>query len=110
VDYLVEDEKGRVMLTCMVACLFSRSVYTPELLTRCLESLGLSMSEKGLDEAAQNVQKLRWRVKFATGYDPDSIRIPERFKEVVTWKGPIDEDYLSSLRKRYTEAISSLGK
>lgn len=34
------------------------------------------------------------KVDLATGRGP--VKIPERFKQVVTWKGPMDTNYLDS--------------
>jgi aldehyde:ferredoxin oxidoreductase len=45
-----------------------------------------------------------------TGFDPGSVRIPDRFKQVVTWKGPIDTNYLDSLQKAYAQRIREMAK
>ena len=42
--------------------------------------------------------------------DPGSVKIPERFKQVVTWKGPMDTDYLDSLQKTYAQRIQEMAK
>ncbi len=41
IRFLEDDERERVLLTSMVSCLFARNVYTPELLARCLNAVGL---------------------------------------------------------------------
>jgi len=110
VAFLVEDERQRCGLTSMVSCLFARNVYTEETLSKALTAMGYSGAADGLDEASAMVQKLRWRVKFATGYDPDKIAIPRRFLEVVTWKGPVDQKYLEDLKTAYAGAIRELGR
>jgi aldehyde:ferredoxin oxidoreductase len=60
-----------------------------------------------LDIAAvsRRIQAERWKLRFATGYDPDHVEIPRRFSEVVTWRGPIDAPYLSDLKTEYTRRI-----
>lgn len=110
VDFLVSDEKGRALLTSMVACLFSRGVYTPDLLAEALDCVGYSELAGNLDKVAENVQRIRWRTRFATGYDPTAVKIPKRFLEVQTWKGGIDEIYLDDLKETYAERIIELGK
>ena len=50
-----------------------------------------------------------WRLKIATGYDPLATRIPKRFSEVTTWKGPIDAVYMEALRQGYARAVAALG-
>jgi aldehyde:ferredoxin oxidoreductase len=51
---------------------------------------------------------MRWKTRFATGFDPETISIPKRFGEVVTWKGEIDSAYLEALKKRYGQAIKKV--
>jgi aldehyde:ferredoxin oxidoreductase len=58
-----------------------------------------------LTDAGRMVQRERWRLKIATGYDVNAVRIPKRFKEVVTWKGPVDVAYMDALKQRYARAI-----
>ncbi|WP_348983582.1 aldehyde ferredoxin oxidoreductase N-terminal domain-containing protein [Desulfobaculum bizertense] len=108
VDYMIDDEHKRVMLTSMVACLFSRKVYTPERLAAALSSLGLSDAAKRLDAASREGQRLRWQLKIDSGFAPESVKIPKRFLEVETWKGPIDGGYVERLKQHYAAAIREL--
>jgi aldehyde:ferredoxin oxidoreductase len=45
-----------------------------------------------------------------TGFDPSSVKIPERFKQVVTWKGTTDTNYLNALQKAYAQRIREMAK
>lgn len=108
VDFLINDEAGRVLLTSMVACLFARGVYSNDLLAGCLRSVGYESLAEDLGAVSRNIQKLRWKTRFATGYDPDSVTIPKRFAQIETWKGPVDEDYMGRLKREYGAAISRL--
>ena len=110
VDFLIEDEVSRLALNCMVSCLFARGVYTSELLTRCLHSVGYANLAANLDAASRHVQQLRWQTRFATGYDMDAVTIPKRFFKVKTWKGAIDPQYLHKLRQSYAGRIAALGR
>ncbi|NCC26254.1 MAG: aldehyde ferredoxin oxidoreductase [Deltaproteobacteria bacterium] len=109
VDFLVKDEAERCVLTSMVSCLFARGVYTMETLQEALAALGLDEAAQGLPGKGEDIQRLRWRARMATGYDPESVRLPKRFLEVETWKGPIDPVYLDALRREYALAIRKLG-
>ncbi|MHC1789306.1 aldehyde ferredoxin oxidoreductase N-terminal domain-containing protein [Solidesulfovibrio sp.] len=109
VRFLVKDERERVLLTCLVACLFAREVYKPETMVDILICLGHGELASDLDAAAGNAQRARWRLKLATGYDPMATRIPKRFSEVTTWKGPIDAAYMEALRQGYARAVAELG-
>ena len=108
-DFLVKDEQGRVFLTSMLACLFARGVYNDELLGKCLNSLGYTNLAGNISDVSLHIQKLRWRTRFATGFDPKSVSIPKRFTEIVTWKGAIDVEYLQNLKDEYARRIIELG-
>lgn len=110
VTFLVEDERQRCGLTSMVSCLFARAVYTEDVLGKALDSMGYPEMAANLHAATGIVQKLRWKTKFATGFDPDQITIPKRYLEVVTWKGPIDGEYLHQLKDAYAGEIRKLAE
>jgi aldehyde:ferredoxin oxidoreductase len=40
VEFLVQGEKARVLLTSMVSCLFARKVYKETVLADCLNAVG----------------------------------------------------------------------
>jgi aldehyde:ferredoxin oxidoreductase len=109
-DFLVKDEQGRVLLTSMVACLFAREIYKDELLAECLNSLGYTTLADSMQQVAQHIQKLRWGLRLATGFDPATVKIPKRFTEVTNWKGPVDEAFLGELKKEYAKRIMELVK
>ena len=110
VEFLVHDERGRVFLTSMVACLFAREVYKDELLADCLNALGYTTLADTMEQVAQHIQKLRWRLRLATGFDPQKVSIPKRFTEVHTWKGPMDETFLEDLKVAYAKRIVEMGQ
>jgi aldehyde:ferredoxin oxidoreductase len=101
VSFLMDDETGRVLLTSMVACLFARSVYSDEMLGECLDAAGYTELASSFGSAAEEIRKLRWQVRFGTGFKPEEITIPKRFYSVTTWKGKIDRQFLDDLRKEY---------
>jgi aldehyde:ferredoxin oxidoreductase len=110
VDFLVKDEQGRALLTSMVACLFARGVYTDELLEACLKAVGYGSLTENLGAISRNIQQLRWKNRFATGFMPEEVIIPKRFYEITTVKGPLDSAFLSSLMAEYGKAIRALGQ
>jgi aldehyde:ferredoxin oxidoreductase len=110
VEFLVEDEQARVLLTSMVACLFARGVYGEQTLSDCLRSVGHTALADGTSALSSYVQKLRWQMRLRTGFDPRSVFIPKRFLEVETWRGKIDGAYLDALKGSYAEAILALAR
>jgi aldehyde:ferredoxin oxidoreductase len=108
VEFLVQDEKERVFLTSMVSCLFAREVYKEAVLADCLNAVGYGNLAENMDSVARRIQKMRWQLRMKTGFDPGAVKIPERFKEVVTSMGPMDRNYLDSLQKTYAQRIREM--
>jgi aldehyde:ferredoxin oxidoreductase len=110
VEFLVQDERDRVFLTSMVSCLFAREVYKEAVLSDCLSAVGYGNLAENVDSVAGRIQKMRWQMRVKTGFDPGLVKIPERFKQVVTWKGPQDANYLASLQDTYSQRIREMAK
>jgi aldehyde:ferredoxin oxidoreductase len=108
VEFLISDETSRCFLTSMVSCLFARGVYTETRLAECLKAVGYVKLAEEIPAVSQRIQADRWKLRFASGYDPERVEIPKRFSEVVTWKGPIDGSYLSALKTEYSRRIRAL--
>ena len=108
VKYLLSEEQRRVVLTCMVSCLFARNVYTEEVLQKALESIDKSELADGLAEQGEQVRKKRWQLKFKTGYDPARITISKRFRQIETFKGPLDEVFLKDVAEAYQKAVNDI--
>lgn len=108
VDFLVRDEHGRVLLNCMVGCMFARKVYSVPRMQEALRVAGYAVAADNLEAAGRDMQRLRWKLKFATGFVPEAQPIPKRFLEVVNWKGPTDTAYLEALRTAYTHALRDM--
>jgi len=108
VKFLVQDEKARVFLTSMVSCLFARGVYSDEVLANCLKSVGYGALADSMGIVANNIQKLRWKMRVMSGFMPETVLIPKRFTEITTWKGQIDSTFLADLKDKYAKAIRDL--
>lgn len=108
VEFLLSDERERVLLTSMAACLFARGVYKRDLLVECLQAVGYASLAEEIESAARSIQKLRWQTRGATGYDPSAAAIPERFGEVGNWKGRVDPVVMEAIRRLYAAAIQDL--
>lgn len=108
VKFLVEDEKGRVFLTSMVACLFARGVYKDEVLADCLKSVGYGALADNMDAVAGEIQRLRWRMRVGSGFRPENVSIPKRFTEITTRMGSVDRQALETLKTAYAKSILDL--
>lgn len=110
VEFMLEDERGRIYINSMVGCLFSRGTYGPEKLKEALTAAGFDKLADNLEAAGVYIQELRWQLKCKTGFDVDAVKIPKRFSEVVTWKGEIDTDYMNDVAQQYAIAIKKMAK
>jgi len=108
VKFLVQDEKARCLLNSMVSCLFARGVYTDEVLGNCLRSVCYDILADNIDTIATEIQRLRWKMRVRSGYQPENITIPKRFTEITTWKGPLDRQFLEALKTAYGQRIMDL--
>jgi aldehyde:ferredoxin oxidoreductase len=108
VKFLIKDEKGRVFLTSMVSCLFARGVYTDEVLGNCLKSVGYGTLADSMNTVAGEIQRLRWKLRLRTGYQPENVSIPKRFSEITTWKGLVDRQFMEALKAEYAQGILDL--
>jgi len=108
VDFLMNDEPGRVMLTSMVSCLFARAVYDDAQLAACLRSVGYTNLAENIGAAGEHIRRLRWQVRASTGFAPENFSIPKRFTQVKTWKGPVDPAYMTALKEEYGRRIMAL--
>lgn len=108
VELLEKEERQRVLLTSMVACLFARKLYTPEVLQEALEAVGLKNQGKNLEELGEEIRRLRWRVKFSTGFTPEKTVISRRFTEIENFKGVPSGEYMKDLIKMYSRSINNL--
>ncbi len=108
VEFLVNDESSRCFLTAMVSCLFARGVYSDARLSDCLKAVGYHGLAENIGAVSQRIQRERWRLRLATGYAPEKVEIPRRFHDVVTWKGPIDAQYLFKVKTEYIRRIQAL--
>jgi aldehyde:ferredoxin oxidoreductase len=79
-------------------------------LVSCLGALGYTALAGDLEALSRRVQKLRWKIRLATGFNPSAVQIPKRFNEVTTWKGPLDGGYQRNLQDRYAGTILEMGK
>jgi len=109
VRFLVDDERGRVMLTSMVSCMFARKIYGEDRVREALKVLGYNALADNLTQAAGAMQALRWKLKLQTGFTPENVPIPKRFHEVNNWKGQADPDYMDALRTAYAREIRRMG-
>lgn len=109
VDFMIEDEKARVMLCSLVSCLFARNAYTPDKVHEALLATDQPELAEALDSSVEAIRRTRWRLKLQSGYQPEQVQLPKRFLEVETWKGAMDPAYVEELKTLYAQKIREMG-
>ncbi|MGX9365758.1 aldehyde ferredoxin oxidoreductase N-terminal domain-containing protein [Desulfoplanes sp. PS50] len=103
--FLHKEERERILLCSMVACLFARKVYSEKRLTRAMVALGLEEMADNLEGKKAGIQAKRWELRFRSGFNPAEITIPKRFLDIATCKGPLDKAYLDTLINAYGQSL-----
>lgn len=109
-DYLINEDRRRVVLTSLVACLFARGLYTWDRVKKGLELIGYEEQASRLEDIGDEIRRKRWMLKIAMGFDPDKVKLPKRFFETETFRGKPDPEFTNKLIKMYATHIKELIK
>lgn len=95
VDYLLEEESWRQILSSLVVCFFARGIYTPELVKRTLESVGYKFSSSELMKLGLDILRDKNRFKLREGFKIDALKLAKRIYETVSPLGYIDSEFVA---------------
>jgi aldehyde:ferredoxin oxidoreductase len=91
---LWEEEAWRQVLSSLVICFFARGVYTPDIIQKALQTIGLAYTPEELSKLGAEILNLKHQFKKREGFDLVSIRIPNRILETPSSLGSIDGDFV----------------
>jgi aldehyde:ferredoxin oxidoreductase len=91
---LLKEEAWRQVLSSLVVCFFARGVYTPEIIQRALDTIGLDYSTEDLSRLGEQILKNKHSFKSREGFDLSEVRIPSRILETPSSLGAIQEDFI----------------
>jgi aldehyde:ferredoxin oxidoreductase len=100
VEKLIIEEQWRQVLSSLVVCFFSRGLYKPEIVQKCLASSGFNLDENGLMDIGKNILTEKFKFKFREGFSFDKLRLPGRIFNISTLAGKIDKDYIQKCLKQ----------
>ncbi len=103
VDMLLEEEKERNVLNCLVICLFSRKIYDMKTVSECLNAVGISMSVEDLKTLGEKIFNLKVAIKKKMGFNYKKITFPKRFFETECLNGKLHEQMAHELLDLYIE-------
>ena len=94
VEKLTSEEQWRQMLSSLVVCFFSRGLYKPEIVQKCLSCSGFDLNENDLLTIGKKILMEKFKFKFREGFSFDRLRLPDRIFKISTLAGNIDKDYI----------------
>ena len=105
VENLLNEEKNRCIYETLIMCLFSRGIYDLKLVSQALKSIGINKNEEDLEILGEEIFKMKMKIKREMGYDPNKIKIPERFFETETLHGKLERDKMKEMVEIYKNKI-----
>lgn len=108
VEKLLKEEEWRQILSSLVVCFFARKVYTPAIIIKALNAIGIeNWDAEGLVDLGRVIHRAKMGFKFREGFDLDKLRIPGRIFEVPTPQGLLKEEDIRKAIAVYKEKIGS---
>jgi aldehyde:ferredoxin oxidoreductase len=94
VDYLLEEEAWRQILSSLVVCFFARGIYNPTLTENALKTVGYGFSSEDLVKLGLEILKDKNRFKLREGFKIGDLKMAERIYETISPLGPIDREFV----------------
>ncbi|MCS7113137.1 MAG: aldehyde:ferredoxin oxidoreductase [Candidatus Bathyarchaeota archaeon] len=106
IDRIIEEEDWRNILVSLVACMFSRRVYSPDVVIDALKTVGFDYSLDELIRIGKEIYTDIYRIKSSEGFDPRRIYVPRRLFETPSASGILSEERFRKLLDLYMERRS----
>ena len=100
-DIIIREEDLRCMLNSLTICLFARGIYSPEVVSETLETIGIHRTPEQLTELGKLICRKKLLLKKKFGYDPEDLTLPKRFFETVATTGRLDEERVKKALELY---------
>jgi aldehyde:ferredoxin oxidoreductase len=108
IDAIICEDNTRAMLNSLVICLFARSVYTEDVVSKALETLGIKKTKEELLEIGKEIFKLKYEFKKREGFNLAEVKIPKRFFETESMQGKLSEEEAHKMLKLYREKLKDI--
>jgi aldehyde:ferredoxin oxidoreductase len=103
INEIVAEEEWRQVLSNLVVCFFARGLYTPDVTRDALACAGIEANEARLREIGTETLQRKWAFKRHCGFDPASLRLPDRIFETPSPSGPIDRGAMEAHLRTFAE-------
>lgn len=104
-DSLLAEERWRQVLSSLVVCYFARGIYTPQVVTQCLEIAGIDLAEGDLARLGAEILARKNAFKVREGFNLETARLPRRIFETPSPSGPFDEKAVRQAVSRFARRV-----
>lgn len=101
VESLVEEEDWLNVLNSLVACYFSRNVYTKQIVVKALAATGMECAETDLIRIGKEISCNLYNYKLREGFDLTKEKIPKRLLEVEGPTGRLNPEIIQRMINCY---------
>ncbi|MEM4462157.1 MAG: aldehyde ferredoxin oxidoreductase C-terminal domain-containing protein [Candidatus Bathyarchaeia archaeon] len=101
IDRIIEEEDWRNILVSLVACMFARRVYSPDVVVDALRTVGFEYNLDDLMNIGRDIYTDIYRIKSVEGFDPRRTYIPKRLFETPSASGILSEERFRKLLDMY---------
>jgi aldehyde:ferredoxin oxidoreductase len=101
VDMVIKEDDLRCMLNALTICLFARGVYTPEVVSEALATLGIYRSPAELTELGKEIFRKKYELKKKFGFKFENLTLPKRFFETASTTGMLEEERVRKALELY---------
>ena len=103
VDALVEEEDWLNVLNSLIACYFSREIYTKEIVVKTLAAIGINRTSDELTRLGRDISSNLYNYKLGEGFDLRKENIPKRLLEVEGPMGRLNPETIHSMISYYVK-------
>ncbi|OEH86830.1 aldehyde:ferredoxin oxidoreductase [Desulfuribacillus stibiiarsenatis] len=106
VQQLVEEEQWRNVVTSLGICLFARNIYTPDVIIRALEAIGITTTQNQLNELGKKIYQLKHKLRTKLGFKIDDLRFPKRFFDTPSLTGTLTPETINNMLDEYKKYVN----
>ncbi len=108
VEKILKEEQWRQILSSLVICFFAREIYTLDVIHKCLELSGFTLSKEEISAIGRKIYADKYLFKVKCGFDMDNLSLPKRVFEFPSSLGLINKDITEKAIVLLKEKIKSL--
>jgi len=95
VEKLIKEESLRQILSSIAICFFARGIYSIEMVSKAMATMGIDKSPEELMKCGREILKEKYRFKVREGFAFEKLNIPKRIFELRAPAGMIDEAFFN---------------